>query len=238
MNKQDGLVCSVLLLLVLLLSGFPFLREGLMAALARYPHGGAFVKFSLLATFGEALGARLRCGSYVPQGFGLLPKAVVWGVLGVVIHMAFVWFAQGVTAYLAGLGFWPEGEMPLRASRLTGDRLLCAFSVSVAMNGIFAPVMMTVHAITDRHIAAHGGALSALWQPVDVAGILGALDWRVQVHFVFFQTIVFFWIPAHTLTFLLPSQWRVLFAAFLGVLLGVFLALAARQKAVSAESQK
>ena len=40
----------------------------------------------------------------------------------------------------------------------------------------------------------------------------------------------FFWYPAHTITFLLPDEVRVLFAAILGVALGVLLAIAARMK--------
>ncbi|HRZ79119.1 MAG TPA: Mpv17/PMP22 family protein, partial [bacterium] len=40
------------------------------------------------------------------------------------------------------------------------------------------------------------------------------------------KTIPLFWIPAHTITFLLPENHRVLFAAILGVVLGVFLAIA------------
>jgi hypothetical protein len=42
---------------------------------------------------------------------------------------------------------------------------------------------------------------------------------------VFKKTIPFFWYPAHTITFLLPSEQRVLFAALLGIALGVLLAL-------------
>lgn len=45
----------------------------------------------------------------------------------------------------------------------------------------------------------------------------------------FKKTIPFFWFPAHTITFLLPGDARVLFAALLGVVLGIFLAIAARK---------
>jgi hypothetical protein len=43
---------------------------------------------------------------------------------------------------------------------------------------------------------------------------------------VFKKTIPFFWIPAHTITFLLPADFRILFAAILGVALGIILAIA------------
>lgn len=60
--------------------------------------------------------------------------------------------------------------------------------------------------------------------------IMQNLNWRVQWGFVFKKTIPFFWFPAHTITFLLPGEMRVLFAALLGVALGVILAVAARKK--------
>ncbi len=42
------------------------------------------------------------------------------------------------------------------------------------------------------------------------------------------KTIPLFWIPAHTITFLLPEEFRVLFAAVLSVMLGVLLSLGSR----------
>jgi len=44
-------------------------------------------------------------------------------------------------------------------------------------------------------------------------------------NFIFKRTIPFFWIPAHTITFLLPPEFRVLFAALLGIALGLILAI-------------
>jgi hypothetical protein len=46
--------------------------------------------------------------------------------------------------------------------------------------------------------------------------------------FVFKKTIPFFWIPAHTITFLLPPDVQVLFAALLGIALGTILAVAGK----------
>ncbi|MBK5251987.1 MAG: hypothetical protein JJE29_05070 [Peptostreptococcaceae bacterium] len=50
------------------------------------------------------------------------------------------------------------------------------------------------------------------------------------VSFVLAKTIPFFWIPAHTLTFLLPGQYRVLAAAMLSIALGLILTLAKIKK--------
>ena len=60
--------------------------------------------------------------------------------------------------------------------------------------------------------------------------IITHLNWNSQWNFVFKKAIPFFWYPAHTITFLLPGEMRVLFAAILGVVLGVLLAIAARMK--------
>ena len=42
----------------------------------------SFVKFGILATLGEMLGLRISAGVYNRKGFGVLPRAVVWGLLG------------------------------------------------------------------------------------------------------------------------------------------------------------
>jgi hypothetical protein len=59
-----------------------------------------------------------------------------------------------------------------------------------------------------------------------VKKIFPNLNWDVQWNFVFKKTIPFFWIPAHTLTFILPADYQVLFAALLSIALGLILAFA------------
>lgn len=224
LKKTDWLVIGALAAVLL-----PFFASPRVLALYQQfnaEHGmlTSFLKFALLATFGEALGLRIQCGSYNRPGFGLLPRAVVWGLLGLAIKMAFVVFATGVPAFLAQMGM-PGAPSAMRAA-LTWDKLLVALAISAAMNIVFAPVLMTVHKITDTHILAHGGALGGLLKPVRVGAIMAGLNWSVLWHFVFKKTIPLFWIPAHTVTFLLSPDVQVLFAALLGVALGVILALA------------
>ena len=89
---------------------------------------------------------------------------------------------------------------------------------------------MTFHKITDTHILATGGTLRGLFTPIPTGDIMQNMTWHVQWHFVFNTTIPCFWHPAHTITFLLPGESRVLFAALLGVVLGVIPAIAARKK--------
>ncbi|MCV5276836.1 hypothetical protein OFC49_39515, partial [Escherichia coli] len=57
-------------------------------------------KFAILATFGEVLGQRIRTGAWSIKGFGVIPKMIVWYVLGVLIKAAFVVFSVGAPVVL------------------------------------------------------------------------------------------------------------------------------------------
>ena len=184
----------------------------------------SFLKFALLATAGEMLGLRIRTGSYNQPGFGILPRAIVWGLLGLTIKLAFVIFGKGTPAFLTYMGLQDAGS--LMGGAFGAGKLLVAFSISAAMNLIYAPVMMTLHKITDTHIINNGGTVAGLFKPIRFGDIMASINWQVQWNFVFKKTIPFFWIPAHTITFLLPEQFQVLFAALLGIALGVILAVA------------
>lgn len=188
----------------------------------------AFFKFAVLATLGESIGLRISKGVYNQKGFGLLPRAVVWGFLGVVISLAMGLFARGTFGVFGYFGL--ELNSITLASQSFGIKLLYAFSVSVFMNTFFAPVFMTFHKITDTHILGNGGSLKALITPIPMGRIIDNLNWKVQWGFVFKKTIPFFWYPAHTITFLLPKEFQVLFAALLGVALGVILSFANMKK--------
>jgi len=184
----------------------------------------SFLKFAVLATFGEVIGLRIRTGNYIQKGFGLIPRAIVWGVLGLTIKLAFVIFGAGTPAFLSYLGL--KDAATAMQSALTPMKVLVAFSISATMNIIYAPIMMTFHKITDTHIVNNGGTIAGFFRPIKFGEIVTNLNWNVQWNFVFKKTIPFFWIPAHTITFLLPPEFQVLFAAILGIVLGVLLALA------------
>ncbi len=66
----------------------------------------SFVKFSILSTMGELLGLRISSGHYFRKGFGVLPRAVVWGFLGMGINMAFcgVFYRSACFCRLFGCG--------------------------------------------------------------------------------------------------------------------------------------
>ncbi|MDR2970662.1 MAG: hypothetical protein LBU83_01850 [Bacteroidales bacterium] len=189
----------------------------------------AFIKFAVLATFGEVLGLRIRTGKYNMPNFGILPRAVVWGFLGVWIAIAMGVFRNGVPAYLDRFQAL-QGINAAMIANFSFLKLFGAFCVSVMMNTSFAPVFMTLHKITDTHIMQTGGSLVGFFtKKIPFTETIASINWKVQWGFVFKKTIPLFWIPAHTLTFILPQNFQVLFAALLGVCLGVILSIAARK---------
>ena len=142
--------------------------------------------------------------------------------------MAMVIFKSGTVSFLEYLGL--EDARAWFAGGLSWGKVLVAFCISLLMNSIFAPVFMTLHKITDTHILNNGGTLKGFLRPIKMTEIITNLNWKVQWSFVFKKTIPFFWYPAHTITFLLPQNFQVLFAAFLGVALGVILSIANLKK--------
>lgn len=225
MKKNDLLFLIVALIIILPF----FISEQVygyyISATNSHPYAMAFLKFAILATAGESIGLRIKNKVYSYPGFGLAPRAIVWGILGVGIAIAMKVFSAGAPRMVESLGI--QGVVDAMSGPFSGEKLLGAFSISVLMNTFFAPVFMTFHKITDTHILENGGSLKALITPIPMRRIFGELNWQTQWSFVFKKTIPLFWIPAHTITFLLPPTFQVLFAAFLGVVLGVLLSIAA-----------
>lgn len=188
----------------------------------------SFIKFAILSTMGEMIGLRIVAGVYNRKGFGILPRMLVWGVLGMGINIAMIIFSNGTPMVLQYPGM-TEATAIFHAPGLSWQKVLVAFAVSVSMNTFFAPVFMTLHKITDTHILANGGTLRGFFTPLNMGEVLAGLNWRVLWGFVFKLTIPLFWFPAHTITFLLPGNMRVLCAALLGVILGILLAVGARK---------
>jgi len=234
MKKSD-----LILILIFALIFFPFivspdLQQWYREVNHEWPYLMSFIKFFVLATLGEVLGLRIRKGGYALKGFGLIPRALVWGMLGISIKMAFVIFGVGAPYMLESMGIQFGQSSPATIldqdffSHFSWLQLLAAFSVSLTLNVFFAPVFMTVHKITDSHIERNGGSLRGFFTPLKVKEIISTMNWKVQWGFVFKKTIPLFWIPAQTLNFLLPGEYRVLVAAIYSVILGVILAIAAQ----------
>jgi hypothetical protein len=184
----------------------------------------SYLKFAILGSLGEVIGLRIKTGNYYQKGFGIIPRAIIWGFLGMTIYMAFAIFASGTPRLLMDLGL--ENADTILLGELSWKKVLVSFSISTALNLFYAPVLMTFHKIADIHIVEKGGTLRGLFSRMEFARIFNKINWDIQWNFIFKRTIPLFWIPAQTITFLLPSENRVLFAAFLGVVLGMLLAIA------------
>ena len=166
----------------------------------KFPYWMGFFKFACLATFGEMLKNRMKAGSWRVDLFPL--RAITWGVFGMIMTFAFALFATGLK-YLMKSPIWFDGNV-----------FVFAISTSVWMNLIFAYPMMLSHewcndCLTKRRFV--GGE--------EFFRNLNAHVWGSFIP----KTILYFWIPAHTVTFLIPAQYRVLMGAHQSVALGYIL---------------
>lgn len=225
MKKSDIIFIAIVAVLLVPFFVCDTVFEVYKNANATHPYIMAFIKFMLLSSIGEMLGLRIKEGVYTYKGYGMLPRAIVWGLFGVLIAIAMGVFKTGIPVVLESMGV--ENMVIAMKGTLSWQKVLGACCISTAMNTFFAPMFMTVHKVTDTHILAHGGKLKALLTPIEFGKILSEINWKVQWGFVFKKTLPLFWIPAHTITFLLPGEYQVLFAASLSIVLGVLLSVAA-----------
>lgn len=193
---------------------FPSTQAIFNTATATHPYMMGFLKFTILATMGELLARRIIVGDWEKPS-GLIYRALVWGFLGMVIVAVFGIFSIGVG------GLVEKGMLPGK-----GSLFATAFLTSAIMNLTFGAAMMGFHRYTDTWIDlkfSRGGKITS-------KDIVNAIDWNGYVSFVLLKTLPIFWIPAHTITFMLPGEYRVLMAAFLSIALGAILAFAKRKK--------
>jgi hypothetical protein len=169
-----------------------------------------FMKFFLLASLGELLGRRLALGKWQFRNISLFQRALVWGCFGYVFTFIFPLFSAGIEE-LNRLGLLYQ-FVPM------------AFWKSFFINIVFAFPFMTLHKITDTLIDQK--KLFSRWP---LLSVWKKLDWDTQWKKVA-PTILWFWIPAHTITFSLPPEYRILLAAFLGIVLGIILSFFNAQK--------
>ena len=227
LKKSDFIILSCTLAIAALFIFFSPVTDWYMQFNKEHGMIMSFLKFALLATLGEVIALRIKTGFYNEPGFGIIPRMIVWGFLGITINIAFQIFSSGGPVFLAYLGLSNAPEA--MKGGFSALKLLDAFTISATMNLTFAPVMMTFHKITDTHIIKTGGSVGGLLSPIPFASIFKNMNWDVMWNFIFKKTIPFFWIPAHTITFLLPPEFRVLFAALLGIALGLILAIGSQK---------
>ncbi len=164
-----------------------------------WPLLSAAIQFAILGTFGEVL-------SYCILKKRILLPCTVIQLLGKMAG----WALLGV---IIKYGF--AGMKGFTHSLLDNNLLpQCfntgigwAFAVSVLTNIFFGPQMMFIHRLEDNLI---------LWQR-NYDGLVKA-----------WWTLIWFWIPAHTLTFSLDKEYQIGLAAIWSVVLGLIMGLNAK----------
>lgn len=161
-----------------------------------HPWQSAFIQFMLLGTLGELLPGWLRA-----RKIGLpCTHAQLIGKL----------VAWGLLGLLIKLGFlmmkgaagavMDKGLLP----EVFATGIGWAFLVSVITNLFFGPQMMFFHRLEDNIILRERN-----WVGLEKA----------------WWTLIWFWIPAHTVTFSLPVDFQIGLAALWSVVLGLILGL-------------
>ena len=208
MKKGDFVWIAALLVWVIILV-VPSSRALFISVTDAHPYAGGFIKFAILASMGDMLGIRVIKGEWIAPK-GLMYKALVWGIIGLMVTLVFTVFMGGAAAAQA------SGKLPFN-----GSILAQAFFGSSIMNVTFGPMMMVFHRFTDMYIDSKCDNKEA---KVTMRELIEKNDWNSLVEFSWLKTCPFFWIPAHTIVFLLPSHYRVIVSAFLSIALGLLLA--------------
>ena len=164
-------------------------------AVMSHPILMAIVQFAILGTFGEVVSKWIiKKKIHSPfQVKMILWKMIVWAILAVCIKYAFVGIIGFVDA-LIDHKMLPEFFAKAGFAR--------AFSISFLINIQFGLFLVIFHRVLDNLVLTdknwkglHKGMLSLLW----------------------------FWVPAHTVTFMLPKVYQIGLAAMWSVMLGIIL---------------
>jgi hypothetical protein len=167
-----------------------------------HPLLSSAVQVAILGMVGELIAVRMKKGKwYFFSPIQFILKVMVWGFLGITFKYAFAGFFGFVDA-LIQKGFWNEAA---------SSGLFRAFSVSLFTNLLFGPVMMLFHRWTDNLIENRD------------------MEWESMLKA--WLTLFWFWIPAHTITFSLPSHFQVGLAAVWAIALGIILGFFAQKEA-------
>jgi len=156
----------------------------------------AAIQFGILGTIGEFISHRIKTKSFL--GFGSILQ-IVLKILGwALLGIIIKYGFTGMKGFVNSLlehNLLPE---------LLKDGVGYAFAVSLVTNLLFGPQMMAIHRFTDNLILHRKGfdGIQKAW-----------------------LTLIWFWIPAHTVTFSLPKDFQIGLAALWSVVLGIILGL-------------
>ncbi|MGL5440215.1 MAG: Mpv17/PMP22 family protein [Filifactoraceae bacterium] len=208
MKKGDLIWGGIMAVFVTVLL-IPSSRTAFIQFTETHKYIGGFSKFAILASMGSLLADRLRTREWRFQSY-FISRAIIWGFIGMWITLMFGVFDVGIGAMMK------KGLLPFEGSILGK-----AFFISLFCNFSFAPCFMMFHNGTDAYfdLKAEGR------KDVSLSMIANKVDWSRFFSFTLLKAIPLFWIPAHTITFMLPGEYRVLFAAMLSIALGILLSM-------------
>ena len=167
-----------------------------VAWVTAHPLFSAAVQFAILGTIGEIISHTLRHGRFTLPGRG-------WQIAGKIAAWAilglFVKYGfAGIRGFTQAL--FDHHLLPAFVENGIGR----AVALSVCLNMFTGPQVMFLHRLEDNLIMGRR----------DFAGMAGAL-----------HTLYWFWVPAHTITFLLPVPYQIGLAAAWSLVLGVIMGL-------------
>lgn len=154
----------------------------------------AAIQFAILGTLGEIISFSLQKSRFSLPGTG-------WQIAGKIL----AWALLGIIIKYGFAGMKGFTQALLDHDLLPaffGGGIGRAFAVSLFTNILFGPQMMAFHRLEDNLILGEKG----------FAGITRA-----------WWTLIWFWIPAHTITFSLPADYQIGLAAVWSLALGIIL---------------
>jgi hypothetical protein len=170
-----------------------------VSAVTNHPIYMAMIQFAILGTLGEFISKWIFAKKIF---FPFTPaiaiwKMIEWAFLAVLIKAAFVGFAEGLVPALMN-------HTPAFLPKAAQGSFLFAFFVSSLINIQFGLTLVIGHRILDNLPLKVKN-----WKGID-KGLL---------------CLLWFWIPAHTITFMLPKVYQIGLAALWSVALGLLLGL-------------
>lgn len=203
-----GVILAWIVILVI-----PSTRTQYLFFTGAHKYLGGFISFAVLATMGDLLAGRIATGKWTINAATFF-KMLIWGFIGMAITLYFGIVGKGVT------------DMQKAHMIPFADSVFAhAFFTAALLNLSFGPAMFIFHKFTDAFINAKYNRT-----PSDINTLIESVDWKTFFKFTVFTTVPLFWIPCHTIDFLLPENYRVLFAAFLSIALGLLLSLKNKKK--------
>ncbi len=167
-----------------------------IATVIAHPILTAVIQFAILGTFGEII-SKWIINKKINIPFSplmVLWKMAVWSILAVCIKYAFVGFQGFVDELVRHGGMLPQAFVDVKFVR--------AFGISTLMNLQFGLFLVIFHRVLDNLPLKQKN-----WKGIE-KGLL---------------SLIWFWIPAHTFTFIMPTDLRIGLAALWSVVLGIIL---------------